>query len=428
MTEVVESAVGSVVPELEPTPARSTPNRLSVPLGPELLVERPRPSVGEIAGQALNLGLRRVHVLAWRDLEDPEAGGSELVAHRVASLWAEAGLEVTLRSSAAEGRESVARRDGYRVIRKSGRYSVFPRSALSGLVCRRGRPDGLVEVWNGMPFFSPLWARCPRIVVVHHVHAEMWRMVLSPTLARIGEAIELRLAPPLYRRSRVVTGSFSSRDDLVAMMGFDPGRIEVVPYGLDTRFSPEGPRSKSPLVVAVGRLVPVKRFDVLIDSLVDARRFVPGLKAEIVGEGYERPNLEAKLREAGAEDWIKLVGHVSDEELVDSYRRAWVVASTSAREGWNMTLTEAGACGTPAVATNVVGHKDSVRHETSGLLADPGHEFTASLVRVLTDEVLRERLSRGALERARELTWEATAASTLAALVKEARARRPLGS
>ncbi|HLX89516.1 MAG TPA: glycosyltransferase family 4 protein [Acidimicrobiales bacterium] len=410
----------------EPDTAMATPRALR-PVSPlEAVAPAPstKPDIEEVVAEARELGLNRVQILAWRDFEDPEAGGSELHAHRVATIWAEHGLDVTLRSSAVEGLDTVSTRSGYRVIRKSGRYSVFPRSALSGLLGRGGRPDGLVEVWNGMPFFSPLWARCPRIVVVHHVHADMWKMVLTPTLAKIGEAIELRIAPPIYRRSRVVTLSPSSHDDLVSMFGLDPERIDIACVGVDERFVPGGHRSKDPLVVAVGRLVPVKRFELLVDSLVDTRRFVPNLRAVIVGEGYEREKLEEHIRAAGATDWISLPGHLTDEELVATYRRAWVVASTSLREGWNMTLSEAGACGTPSVATNVVGHKDSVRHEVTGLLAEPGNDFAAAMVRVLTDEVLRGRLGRGALNRARELTWEATAANVLAALVAEARARR----
>ena len=150
-----------------------------------------------VAARALEIGLHRVQILAWRDFEDPEAGGSELHAHRLASAWARAGIDVSMRTSAAPGQQSVSTRAGYQVIRKSGRYGVFPRSALSGMVGRRGRPDGLVEIWNGMPFFTPLWARCPRIVLLHHVHAAMWRMVLTPRLAAIGETVELRIAPPL---------------------------------------------------------------------------------------------------------------------------------------------------------------------------------------------------------------------------------------
>ena len=172
--------------------------------------------IAAIAGEA---GLHRIHILAWRDLDDPEAGGSELHASTIARLWARAGLDVTMRSSAAAGHPTHAHRDGYRVVRKSGRYAVFPRTALSGLVGRTGQRDALVEVWNGMPFFSPAWARCPRVVFLHHVHAEMWRMVLKPEiLARLGEMLEFTLAPPVYRRSRIITLSSSSKQEIVEML------------------------------------------------------------------------------------------------------------------------------------------------------------------------------------------------------------------
>jgi glycosyltransferase involved in cell wall biosynthesis len=114
---------------------------------------------------------------------------------------------------------------------------------------------------------------------------------------------------------------------------------------------------------------------------------------------------------------------VSDEDLADAYRRAWVLASTSLREGWNMTITEAGACGTPAVVSDIAGHRDAMTHGVGGLLVDPGDEFADALVQVLTDGALRESLARGAIARARDLTWDATAATVLGALVEEAEAR-----
>ena len=102
-------------------------------------------------------------------------------------------------------------RDGYRVIRKAGRYMVFPRAAFSEMMGWHGGRDGLVEIWNGMPFFSPLWARTPHITFLHHVHAEMWDMTLPPQLAAIGRTLESRIAPPLYRRTPIVTLSKSSK-------------------------------------------------------------------------------------------------------------------------------------------------------------------------------------------------------------------------
>ena len=130
--------------------------------------------------------------------------------------------------------------------------------------------DALVEIWNGMPFLSPLWYRGPRIVFLHHVHAEMWGMVLPPTLARMGDLVERRIAPRFYRSSRIVTLSDSSRDEIVDLLGLRADRVTVAPPGVDARYTPGGQRSPTPLVVAVGRLVPVKRFDALLRALADA--------------------------------------------------------------------------------------------------------------------------------------------------------------
>jgi glycosyltransferase involved in cell wall biosynthesis len=387
------------------------------PRNQEANVETPRRGEREVlASIAAEAGLRRIHFVAWRDLDDPEAGGSELHAHKVASLWAAAGLDVTFRTSAVPGASKTLTRDGYRVQRRAGRYGVFPSAALDGMRTRRRRGDALVEVWNGMPFLSPLWFDGPRIVFLHHVHAEMWGMVLPPTLARMGDTMERRIAPRFYRGSRIVTLSESSRREIVEMLHLRPDRITVAPPGIDERYSPGGQRSSTPLVVAVGRLVPVKRFDVLLQALAPLKADHPDLEAVIIGEGYERSALEELREELGATEWIHLPGRVGEDELVDWYRRAWVVASSSQREGWGMTLTEAAACGTPAVATNIAGHADAVVDGESGLLADDIEQLSDALGRVLGDELLRTRLSRGALERARWFTWDATARLALEAL------------
>ena len=372
-----------------------------------------------LASIAAEAGLRRIHFVAWRDLDDPEAGGSELHAHKVASLWAAAGLDVTFRTSAVPGASETLTRDGYRVLRRAGRYGVFPGAAWEGRRMGYQPGDALVEVWNGMPFLSPLWYRGPRIVFLHHVHAEMWGMVLPPTLARMGDTMERRIAPRFYRRSRIVTLSESSRREIIEMLHLHPERVTVAPPGVDERYGPGGHRSATPLVVAVGRLVPVKRFDLLLRALAPLKAELPALEAVIIGEGYERAALESKRDELGAKDWIHLPGRVDDEELVNWYRRAWVVASSSQREGWGMTLTEAAACGTPAVATNIAGHADAVVDGESGVLVDEADQLSDALSRVLGDEVLRSRLSKGALERARWFTWDATARRALEALAEE---------
>jgi glycosyltransferase involved in cell wall biosynthesis len=200
--------------------------------------------------------------------------------------------------------------------------------------------------------------------------------------------------------------------------------VHVVPPGIDPRFTPGGDKSPTPLVVAVGRLVPVKRFDLLVESVVELRRRHPGLECVIVGEGYRREELEAQIHQSGAERYISLPGRIGEDELIELYRMAWVLASASAREGWGMTLTEAAACGTPAVVTRIAGHEDAVAEGVSGLLVDSRDELTAGLERVLVDPALRERLTAGAIRHAEQFTWAATARGTLEVLAAEAIRRR----
>jgi glycosyltransferase involved in cell wall biosynthesis len=379
----------------------------------------PEPSLAELAATLLSAGGRRVHVLQWRDLDDPEAGGSEIHADEVLRRWAEAGLEITLRTSRAAGEPPVADRHGYRVVRRGSRYGVFARSAVAEVLQRMGPRDALVEIWNGVPWFSPVWFRGPRVTWLHHIHGPMWDQIFPRPLAAAGRFVEGRVAPPFYRGTEVVTLAEPSRDELLEA-GFPADRIHVVTPGVNPVFSPGGTRSQSPLVVAIGRLVPVKRFDLLFDALADARAAVPDLELVVVGEGYERAQLEAQRHRMGADGWIHLPGRVPLDELIDLYRRAWLVASASLAEGWGMSLTEAAACGTPAVATRIAGHEDAVQHERTGLLADNEAEFATELTRVCADTALRERLAAAALERASELTWGATARGTLEVLAAEA--------
>ncbi len=367
--------------------------------------------------------IRRVHILAWRDLADVEAGGSELHAATVARTWAEAGLDITMRTSYAQGHPPDERRDGYRVVRRRGRYMVFPAAVVAELRHLQGPRDALVEIWNGVPFLSPLWARGPRCTWIHHVHRNMWGMVLEdPRLARIGELLETRVIPPLYRTTPIVTLSESSRHELVHDLHFKADNVLVVPPGVDARFHPDPDVAKSPrpLVVAVGRLMPPKRFDELIRIVADVRGRVPDIELAIVGDGVERASLRDLVASLELEDHVSFLGRIDDDELVDLYRRAWVLSSTSIAEGWGMTVTEAAACGTPAVVTDISGHRDSVANGLSGLLSPTSRELTRHLTEVLTDADLRARLAEGARKHAAQFTWDATAANLFVPLARQA--------
>lgn len=435
----------------------------------------PLAKIGDLAAAA---GLRRVHMVAWRDLDHPEAGGSEMHAASIAERWAAAGIEVSLTASRAEGAPIRAFRDGYSIHRPAGRYGIFPAvagcQALDHHLARRAagatarvarttggragydsarldgpaagphptdtgrgvsypawarpnpswppgrRADATVEIWNGMPFFSPLWSSGPRLVFLHHVHDHMWDLVLPPALAAIGRFLESRIAPPAYRRTPIVTLSESSRKGIIDLLRLDPERVHVVAPGVDEGFAPGPARHVRPLVVAVGRLVPYKRFDRLVEVLVRLRADHPTLEAVIAGEGQERSALEALIRRRGAAEWISLPGRIGDEDLVDLYQRAWVLASTSAYEGWGLTITEAAACATPSVVSPISGHLDAVEHGITGYLAEPGPEMEKCIGALLSDPLLRRRMQKAARRRASALTWDRTALDTMRLLAQQA--------
>jgi hypothetical protein len=112
-----------------------------------------------------SVGIGSVRAFAWRDLDDPDAGGSEVFMEHVFQRWARAGIDVSVRTSAAPGLPERVSRDRVAAIRRGGRMAVFAQAGLAERSGRHGpRPDAVVEVWNGVPFLSPLWWRGPRIV------------------------------------------------------------------------------------------------------------------------------------------------------------------------------------------------------------------------------------------------------------------------
>jgi len=375
-----------------------------------------------VIAEIIDAGVRRVHVLAWRDFDDPDAGGSEHHADEFMRRWTSAGLEITHRTSGADGMPTTSQRNGYRVIRRGGRLTVYPRVVVSEVVGRMGPYDGLIEILNGVPWFSPVWCRKPSLTFLHHVHGPMWDQIMRPPFSAMGRALEARVAPPIYRRQLTLTPSEATREELVEI-GFRGERVTAIPNGVDERFTPGGTRSVQPLVLAVGRLAPVKRFELLVEAAVEARRSVPELRLLIVGNGPRRAELEAQIASHGAGSWIDLPGHVHADALVDLYRSAWIVASASLAEGWGLSMTEGAGCATPAVATNIRGHRSSVVDGVTGLLVEPA-ALGATIARVLTDHAWRQQLGAAAERRARSLTWDASALGIARCFLDVVRAHR----
>jgi glycosyltransferase involved in cell wall biosynthesis len=344
-------------------------------------------------------------MLSWRDAGNPEGGGAEVYLEQVARGLAERGAQVTVFTAAYAGGASTEVVDGIRFVRRGGKLSVYLWGMLLLLVGRLGRPDVVVDVQNGLPFFSRLVTRRPVVVLVHHVHREQWPVVYPGLMGRIGWWLEATVAPRLYRGCQYVAVSRATREEL-AHHGVDPARVAVVHNGTDVAGDRLHEKTEHPSLCVVGRLVPHKQVEHAIDAAVRLRAEFPRLKLTVVGGGWWADELAAYAARAGAGDTVEFLGHVDEETKLLVYERSWAMAVPSLKEGWGLVITEAGRCGTPTIAYRAAGGTaESVVDGVSGLLVDTQDQLVGAIRDVLRDEVLRKELAEGAYWHAAAHTW-----------------------
>ncbi|WP_286697218.1 glycosyltransferase, partial [Dermacoccus sp. UBA1591] len=158
----------------------------------------------------------RVLYLSWRDRENPEAGGSEVFVERTSEVMSELGADVTIHTARFRGAARRTMHGDVTVIRAGNRFTCYA-AGLWHLVRHQRDYDVVIDVQNGVPFWSPLVARIPVVAVVHHVHRDQWASIFGPRLARFGWLLESRVAPWVYRRCRYITVSKASRSELASL-------------------------------------------------------------------------------------------------------------------------------------------------------------------------------------------------------------------
>jgi glycosyltransferase involved in cell wall biosynthesis len=264
----------------------------------------------------------------------------------------------------------------------------------------------IVDVCNGLPFLTPLYARVPIIAMVYHVHREQWPVVMRPSLARLGWWIESRLAPWVYRKCRYVTISQASRADL-ATLGIDADRIVVINCGTPPAVGEPISRDPNPHLVVLSRLVPHKRVEIALQTLALLAPEMPTLTLTVAGQGWWEENLREAVEELGIADRVHFAGHVSEETKHELFSRAWVALTPSLKEGWGLTIVEAGARGTPTVAmAGAGGVEEAILDGETGLLARDVDHYTTLVRELLADDARRETMGVLAAKHAQSFTWE----------------------
>jgi glycosyltransferase involved in cell wall biosynthesis len=284
---------------------------------------------------------RHVLLLTDRDWTHPQGGGTGTNLYGQVARWLAWGHRVTVIAGDYPGAAPVERLgDGLTIHRMGTRLTVFPRAAWAVFRGLGRDADVVLEVVNGIAFFTPLWwfLRAPRVAIVHHVHQDHYVEELGRRgriAAFLLEKLPLR---HLYGNVPILTISNAARDDLVEL-GTPPENIHVAYLGVEpSQFHP-GERAERPTLLYFGRLKAYKRIEVVLDVL----EHVPEAVLEIAGDGDHRAALEAEIERRGLGDRVTLHGHIDEDAKAALYGRAWINLSASAAEGWGLSVMEAAA-------------------------------------------------------------------------------------
>jgi glycosyltransferase involved in cell wall biosynthesis len=249
----------------------------------------------------------------------------------------------------------------------------------------------------------------PRPAIVHTYHGHVLEGYFGPAKARLYLELERALARV---SDRLLGVSQATVDDLVRLGVAPPEKFRVLPLGLD--LDPlaepgEGARASSReelgvgaeeiLLVFVGRIVPIKRLDLLLRALAQARESEPRLRLAVVGDGDERPALERQAAELGVAGDALFLGY--RRELRPVFAAADLAVLSSDSEGTPVSLIEAAAAGLPAVATDAGGVGEVVTGDT-GIVVPRGDvaALASAMVEMAADAQRRESCGRAARRRA----------------------------
>ncbi len=335
-------------------------------------------------------------------------GGAERVLSLLTHEWAKSHVVVVAAFDASrpayDFRGTIVdlglRRPGHAVARV---HVAWTSTLLLVNLLRIQRPDRIIT------FMEP--ANFP-VILASVVAGTLGRLVVSvrqnPNVLPLPRRL---LMPGLYRLpSSVVAVSDGVRRALVALR-LPADRITTISNPVscvDTTRSATGAPASGRFILAAGRLIPAKGFDLLLHAF--SRVKSRSLQLVVLGDGPQRNDLEKLCRRLGNSDRVCFPGEVSDISRWYRYAECFVLSSRN--EGWPNVLVEAMAAGCPVVSFNCdYGPAEIVQDGTSGLLVATGNvdALAHAITRLVTDRKLAASLSAGGASRAAWFASQAVA-------------------
>lgn len=309
--------------------------------------------------------------MTWKDRSHPRSGGAEIVNEEIARRLARDGHEVIFLVAGFSSANSEETRDGYRIIRLGSHFSVYWKAYRYYKQHLQGWADVVIDELNTMPFFCRFYVKEKVIFFPHQLCREIWFYQMSFPLNVLGYLLE-----PVYlwllRGYDVVTISESTKRDLLRY-GFRDSKIAIISEGIEIEPVAElslVEKYSVPTLLSLGSIREMKRTAHQVQAFELAKKDIPMLQMKIAGDAssvYGKEVLDMIVRSPYAHD-IEYLGKVSKEGKKALMQKSHVIGVTSVKEGWGLIVTEANSQGTPAVAYNVDGLRDSIRSGETGII------------------------------------------------------------
>lgn len=360
--------------------------------------------------------MARILAVNWQDLKHPASGGAEVHLEEILRRLVKKGHKVDLLCCNFPGGKSEEEIEGIRIIRRGSRPLfnwIVPR-ALHQLK-KQNHYDILFEDINKIPFYTPLYAGLPLMVIIPHLFSNS---IFKEINFLLGSYIFLAERPYslVYRKHHTMVISQSTASE-IAGRGISSDHIHVVECGIDGEnynFDPALKKFDRPTILYVGRIKKYKSIETGIKAMPAILQRIPDARFVIIGDGDHLEHLKALAGEMNLTHCVEFLGFVAHDVKIEYLRRSHLSIYPSLKEGWGLTNIEANACGTAVLASRVPGLRDSVDEGKSGLLFEYGNleEFTDKALQILSDESFRTNLEKGALLHARKYSWDITADKT----------------
>lgn len=357
-------------------------------------------------------------ILNWRDTKNPKSGGAEIVTLEHAKAWAKKGHNVTWFSSKFENCKEKETIDRVNIVRRGNSLTVYlfaPFFYLNSKV----KFDVVIDEIHGIPFFTPLYVKKPKIAFIHEVAGEIWDYMLPFPGNKIGKLIE-PLYFKLYKNVKFWTDANSTTDDL-AKYGIKKGNCTVINCPvLNKPLTALPNKQKVPTFIFVSRVVEMKGIEHVIRSFFYILRELKDANLWIVGGGEETyvNELKEMVKTYAIDTKIKFFGQVPQEKKLELMKNAHILLHASVKEGWGLVVIEAASMATPSVVYNVSGLRDSVKNGKTGIVLEENnvHEMAKEAVSLIRDKKKYQMFQKNCLEWAASLSWPKAVAQSEALL------------